>query len=96
MDGEPTRGEPRDPSELSTVDRFGGRDERARAPGLHLDEHELRSIAADEVDLAEARTRVASDDAHPAPQERRLGRALAGESKEGPAVHVEEIGRRLR
>lgn len=47
---------------LPPIDRFGRGDEPARPRGLHRPQEEAVAVAADKVDLAEARAHVARDD----------------------------------
>lgn len=93
-DGEPARAKTREPAQLSTVDGFRGRDERAGAPRLDLDEDVAAAVSADEIDLAEPRPHVARNDAKPSPRELGLGGALAGDA-ESTAIHGKESGRDL-
>ncbi len=64
------------PRELPRVDGLRGADERAAVARLHLDEDMAARVLSDEVELAVSGTRIAGDDADPAPFERAGRRGL--------------------
>jgi len=81
---------------LPRVDGFHCRDEGSRAARFHFDECVPTRIATDEVDLAEARADVPSDDAEAATGELAFCKMLAGESDKAARLHSKRIGRALR